>query len=745
MRQRAGAFFRQHPLLGGALAAVAAVSSSGVSLPLGALVCGLLGLVAFWLLGKRAACLALACAVAAGGSFGYRQSKTRNATNLLLSAGRPSSAVTARLVEDPKSGDQGWSALARLETEGLPESVVLWYGSGEVPVSGAKVQGRGQFSPPQAPRNPGEFDEPAWLVRQGAAALFVADREGGKVTTGRWAAWAATVKKGFRAAVTDGLEEEGREANVIRAVVIGEYPRDDDEVVAAFRNSGTLHVFSVSGLHVAMVGMAVWFFLKLLGVPRRVAIPLLIALMFGYSWITGNSPPAVRSAWMAAVFLSAFMARRRPDLLNALGAVLLGAAVWDGRLLGQAGVQLSYGVVAAIGLWGGWFSGKLGRYAEPDSYLPKALLTNWQMRWFGAKRWVTDSVAVSCAAGLGSTPLTVWHFGLVTPIAVIASLFMIPVVFVLLVCGLVSAAVHPISPEVARVVNQANAKVAWACSGLAEKLAEVPGASLTIPRGERPFLLVYDLDYGAGAACFAASDGTVMMDCGDKFAFRRVILPSMRSFGLSPDSVVLSHPDGGHIGGGSTLLESAPIHQVLLPVDRSRSPAFRSWRGDGLKAILAQSGMRLPFPDDATLEVLHAPDPLAWDAIADERVAIFRLNWRGWRILFVNDAGLRTERKLLASGQNLKADILIAGHHRTDLSLGDEFIKAVAPRAIVASNSPHPPEEQLDSRKVAWWRRSGIEVFDQRATGGVTITPKDDGSLWLKGFVDGRVLRLTRP
>ena len=81
---------------------------------------------------------------------------------------------------------------------------------------------------------------------------------------------------------------------------------------------------------------------------------VLLPLIFGYSWITGNSPPAVRSAWMAAVFLGAFVFRRRPDLLNALGAVLLAAMLWDGRLLFQPGVQLSYGVVAAIAVGTAW-------------------------------------------------------------------------------------------------------------------------------------------------------------------------------------------------------------------------------------------------------------------------------------------------------------------------------------------------------------------------------------------------------
>ena len=111
---------------------------------------------------------------------------------------------------------------------------------------------------------------------------------------------------------------------VIRAVVIGEQPPDADDLVAAFRNSGTLHAFSVSGLHVAMVGSIGWLLLRDSPECRGGGrCWCLLPLIFGYSWLTGNSPPAVRSAWMAAVFLGAFVFRRRPDLLNALGAVLL--------------------------------------------------------------------------------------------------------------------------------------------------------------------------------------------------------------------------------------------------------------------------------------------------------------------------------------------------------------------------------------------------------------------------------------
>ena len=73
----------------------------------------------------------------------------------------------------------------------------------------------------------------------------------------------------------------------------------------------------------------------------------------------------------------------------------------------------------------------------------------------------------------------------------------------------------------------------------------------------------------------------------------------------------------------------------------------------GIRMRQAVAGDSLPFPDGARLEILHAPDPLAHNALADERVAVFRLHWRGWKILFTSDAGMGTELKMLDAGKDL--------------------------------------------------------------------------------------------
>ena len=65
-------------------------------------------------------------------------------------------------------------------------------------------------------------------------------------------------------------------------------------------------------------------------------------------------------------------------MLNALGAVLLVAMLWDGRLLFQPGVQLSYGVVAAIAIGAGWAARLFSWMEKPELYLPLAMMTRWQ-------------------------------------------------------------------------------------------------------------------------------------------------------------------------------------------------------------------------------------------------------------------------------------------------------------------------------------------------------------------------------
>jgi len=750
MVTRMRGFFARHPLFASAAvmaAGISAVEMNGDFWPWG-LVPLLLGpMVAGWKLGG-------VCAMAglfAGGVLHLRHS-ARDDTALRLADVGVGEIFEFKMLADARQGPVSWSGTARVVAAGESANGIvgtrIWViGSGDVlPMAGSRLLAHGVFLPPRVARNPGNFDEAAWLRREGLVGTFRMHSGNLDMRTSGFAKWRAGVRRAFRNSITAGLDENSQSTLVIRAVVMGEHPRDANELIEAFRHSGTMHVFCVSGLHVGMVSLLGWIVLGLAGVPRRWAVATIIPLMFGYTWLTGSGAPAMRASCMAAVFLSAFVLQRRPDALNALGAVMSLMLLWDGRMLFQPGVQLSYGVVLAIIAGAALASHLFSWIQREDKHLPQDEYSRARRASLWLRRKTAQSLAVSTAAWAGSTPLTLYHFGLITPASIPATVVQIPLVFCLLATALVSALIHPIAPWASRGLNHVNVVLANASVGVAQGFATVPGGCFRMD-GSGGTLIVFDLPYGNGAAVFSNGEGgATLIDCGSARSFRGQVLGSLRRQGIRPDSVILTHPDGGHLGGGAAVWESLPIRQALLPVADARSPAYRTWLevapSAGINTGFAKAGVCFPLANDTWIEVVHEPSHLSSRARADDRVMILRMHWQGWRILFTSDAGFSTERHLLDSGVDLAADVIISGKHASDLNLSDDFVEAVNPLAIIAANADYPAGLRIDPIQLEYWRATGIEVIDQMQSGAAILTVNRGGALRIRGFVDGRDINL---
>lgn len=689
----------------------------------------------------------LACITVAVGLAHWRSERDQQLAAALSQAA--AATCEGRVLAAPRGSEGFWQAPVRVTGGAVGIGAQVWWqGRGELPLEGSLVVADGRFELPQAPRNPGEFDRRRWLEQQGLLATFrqqAADSQ--CVSTPAHARLLAAARSRVRAAMGCGLAEESTGTKVIRAVVLGEKPAADRDLMEDFRRSGSMHVFSVSGMHVGMVAVMAWALLGLTPIRRRwLALPV-IALTFSYAWLTGAHPPAVRAAWMAAVFLGAFCLRRRPDLPNALGAVLLVLLLWDLRQLAQPGVQLSYGVVTAIAFGLPWTSRWFRRIGAPPLHVPVREIRGLRRLSWRLRQWLATTLAVSTAAALGAAPLTAWHFGLVTPISVIAALLLLPAVFAVMALALLSVLLSPVGEPVLTPINRVNAALASSCASWAGYVARVPGGHWQLGRERGPMLLVYDLPRGDGATCLmpTAKATPLLIDCGGRFSFRQPLRASLERLGLVPDSVVLSHPDGGHLGGGNPVWDELPIRQVLLPVRKARSPAHRAWLEEaprsGVDVVHAADVAGLPLAGQARLEWLHLPDSEAQDVAADERVLVMRLHWQGWKILLLGDAGMAIEQRLLAAGDDLTADVVIAGRPRNGLSLGDDFLKAVQPRAIVIGRDDSPGVQAIDERRRAHWRDAGIKVFEQSRCGAVILRPEDQG-LRIEGFLSGRRLHL---
>jgi competence protein ComEC len=657
--------------------------------------------------------------------------------------------VEARLSEDAVGEAGTWSAVARLRGDGYGGRKVRWIGTGEPPPAGTELKASGVFGSLGGERNPGVPDRAERLRNEGVVAVFRANGMRSEQWIGPVSSWAAGIKMGFRESITVGLDEESLAAKVIRAVVLGERARDSLGLVRSFRESGTLHVFTVSGMHVMMLGSMIWFVLKWSGVPRRAAIPAIIAAMFGYAWLTGNGPAAVRAAWMGSVFLGAFAFRRRPDLLNALGAVLIVSLLFDHRMIRMPGVQLSYGVVAAIGLWTALARRCFSWIAADELFLPTSETGFWQRKWSAFRRKLAEALAVSTAASVGSLPLGAFHFGIVAPVSVFATVALVPIVYVLLGAALVSAMLRPLSESAAVYLNRTNALAATACAKTAGFFASLPGASGSVAAPKTDTLIIYDLGYGAAAACFTSVLGnSVLLDTGGKFSLESQVGPSLMRLGIRPDAVIFTHADAGHAAPPGLLMEMFPLRQVasgMVPSQGSVAAEWTDFSAEGVRVFHSGKGQLLDLGGGAWAEVLLSPSDGHLGSLADDRAMVLRLHWKGWKILFTGDAGRLSEEALLESGADLGSDVIVGGLHESDFSLTEPFVSAVNPQVIIVASPAGSEMDRLRENQKKSWERKGMLFLDQRLAGGLTVTVSVADDLIIQGFADGSETVIPKP
>jgi len=654
--------------------------------------------------------------------------------------------LTAKTIKPTKRRLNTWEAEARIircSIGELEHSRVLLGGKGQAPALGQEVQASGRFALVEGPRNEGEFDHAQWLKRQGVVGRFFANHH--EILAGKDDAMLRGTEKirdHFRDAITRGLPAESDEAKVIKAMVMGEQPQYQDEILRPFRESGTLHLFSVSGQHVNLVAMLLWLVLRFCRVPRKSAILLLIPFVFSYAWITGASAPAMRAAWMCAVFLSAFFFQRKPDLLNALAVVMIAALLVDGNLLFLAGVQLSYGVVAAIAIGLGFLNKSIRNLNIHDSYLPRDLYSNGQVLSENAALHLLQALGVSTFASLGSAPLTIRHFGMITPVSIFANLVLAPLVTALLGLAMLATCLSLVSSDAVTFCNRLNGWVAARCIDSSEFFASIPGghATVSIHRPSADAIQVFDIPDGGAAVLLQTDNADCLLDTGDQRAFRNIVLPCLRYFGSEPDTILLSHPESDHLGGAMTAVENFHVKQIVVPVTTSRAPTFKEICENaplhGTEVYCAKANAVIPVSEHARWEILQTPDAADENAAADERVVLYLLHFHQHRILFVNDAGPRALRQLCLDNKELRCDVVVTGRNSLHAPPDVAWLRQWGARAVIATHADFPASEAIPKSWQNELDHAGIVLFHQGRTGMVGMRHGPDDVLVLTGFLN---------
>ncbi|MCL2104898.1 MAG: competence protein ComEC family protein [Kiritimatiellaeota bacterium] len=271
--------------------------------------------------------------------------------------------------------------------------------------------------------------------------------------TGTWLGRLTSLQREAVRRVALGVEDWGVVPVLNQAMLLGNRNEMPEEMRRVFAASGTIHVFAISGLHIALVASVFVFFTRLTGLSRLSWVYAVVPLLIVYTLVTGARPSAVRACCMAACMLLAPLLGRRPDGLAALLATALVFHLWQPSLITNAGSVLSFSVMAGLIVFVPHFSAILRRWLgyhalQNHHVMLKAAGTDVRWRGWGitAVRYVADVLAVSVAAWLVSVPLTGYYFGrvpigglLANPVVTSCAFLVITAGFLGMLAGLFSA------------------------------------------------------------------------------------------------------------------------------------------------------------------------------------------------------------------------------------------------------------------------------------------------------------------
>ncbi len=495
---------------------------------------------------------------------------------------------------------------------------------------GDEVRAYGTLRRFSAPTNPGQRDLRKFYHRRGLHARLDVDSEAQLVRLDSQIDGGHHASRLIASIAARGrdllLQHTGETGPLAVALVIGQRDFVDHKTRDLLLVTGTAHLLSVSGLHLAIVVALAAAVATLLRMPTFGKILWIILVCCLYTAITGGRPPVMRAAVLVGTFMFALLMKRPSQPINTLSLAAIGLVFLNPEFVFSIGVQLSFLAVATLVLCG------LRREAGTPA-LAQAVASEEQLELLveGAR-----SRPLRIARSLGnlfrqatwfsacvtaiSLPL-VWHqFHVVSPISVVTNVVLGPCLFVALATGVATVVLgfmyEPLAILPGLFCQWSLAIMRW----IIETAADVPGghfwlpappswwvaafylviaATLCIPRGRRATSIRYgwiatwiivawilattksplpkghfeatfvDVGHGTSVVLRFADDDVWLYDCGrlgnDTHSSRDIDV-TLWSLGVTRlDGIFLSHADADHFNALPGVLRRFRTRQIITP------------------------------------------------------------------------------------------------------------------------------------------------------------------------------------
>lgn len=629
---------------------------------------------------------------------------------------------------------------------------------------GRRIKAAGERTQPESPGNPGEFDYNAYY-RSIGIGWQMSGKQVEPVGMSR-IPWKEAVYR-VRTWAEERFEQlcEPEDLGVFQAALLGEKRNLDEELRKLYQDSGIAHLLAISGLHISMIGLGIYHMLRKSGLGYGWAGVVGAVAILSYGELTGFSSSVFRAVFMLLCFMTAEYLGRSYDMLSAasLAAILL--LLESPYLVFQAGFQLSFGAVAAIGGVAPWL---LKQYHDISFPLKKAFL---------------PGLAIQLVTG----PVILYHFYQFPLYGIFLNLLVIPLMTYVVLSGILGLLFSCFSLEFGRMAIGSGHYILKFYTWICEWCGTLPGADLIMGKpelwqimGYYGFLLLLGwwmlchkrkagrmaalgvavisfflwmaplpqhglevtfLDVGQGDGICIQADGSVLlMDGGsssEKEVGKNVLEPFLKSQGIKRvNYAIVSHGDQDHINGLVYLLGQKTgivIETLVLPWLGQGDEVYENMAEKaaehGTAVHWMKAGEKICHDKMELSCIYHGKEERKEEK--NEHSLVFNLSYGTSQVILTGDMSEMGERDILEEGiwkqegrepyldASRRITCLKAAHHGSKYSSCTQWLEAVAPDAAVIScgedNSyGHPHLETMER-----FREQKISVWQTREKGAV--------------------------
>jgi competence protein ComEC len=481
------------------------------------------------------------------------------------------------------------------------ENVIVYTSEDVIYQVGNRITVQGTLHKFKKATNPGQFNEEQYYkIENIDFKLFAEDIIVTDPSASVYHSFLGRLKDRLIGVYHDTLKD--REAGTIIAMLLGEKYLLEDEVRQLYQENGISHILAISGLHVSLIGMSVFWSLRKGKLPIIIVTLITILFIYSYGILTNFSVATNRSVVMMVILLCATLLGKTYDLLSATALSALIILFQNPLQIMSTGFQLSF--LAILGI---------------------AVLLPILKKLFPWNNVYMDSLLMSFSSVVTTTPIVLYYFFQFPLYSILTNLIILPFITVLTITSFLAGFLGMLSRRLGifmigganyilqlydlvcvsitclpfHIINTGRPKlilvlssyllillfVALSRSYQKKALILILFAALLIlfPFTSDRNLQITLLDVGQGDAIVVRNgEGTCILIDGGSSSVSRVgayrIVPFLKSEGIQKlDYAILTHMDQDHINGLTEVIEQElfPVGCLILPKLRNKDEEYQ--------------------------------------------------------------------------------------------------------------------------------------------------------------------------